>query len=299
MEKIVCVATKPLQYMMCDNITRSRNAHRTLIIVNNFNNAKAVSESINRLGEWDKVIFAKKRTKAFLWAMTLRPDQLYIDTDVGSRMFRRLMMVKCMKPSCKVFVYEEGQNTYKHSSTLFDASGGWATVLRRYIYPRLGCGIFYGGSYWCSGVYVCKPEVYRQAIGANTKKIYKITPSPAEYCTRNRDQLFSIFCSENEILSARGEECVIYLSAYHISEDFLESDLFAARTAYRVLKPHPHIRGVQEKYARYVDVVIPSSVPAELLLLEAMGKFDHVYAYHHGSSIERYIGGDNIDYIRI
>lgn len=285
--------------MMCDNITRRRNAHRTLIVVNNFSNAKAISGIVRQTGLWDKVIFVEKRPRAFTHAALIRPDELYIDTDVGSRMFRHLLMVKCSKPSCKVFVYEEGQNTYQYSKIYFDDNRGWIANMRRHVYPKLGYGVFYGGSYWCDGIYLCNPKIYKDTFGSRAKKTYEIETPPAEYCARNRSELFSIFCGSNEILHAHGSECIIYLSAYTISESFLQDELFASANAYRVIKPHPRIKNPVEKYSHFADSVIASSVPAELLLLEVAEKFERVHVYHHGSSIERYINSDNMTYTKI
>src|SRR5690606_35914179 len=80
------------------------------------------------------------------------------------------------------------------------------------------------------------------------------------------------------------EKCVVYLSGWKVDTEFVRR--LSAMEGDTFVKLHPHIKRFDSELG-----VRPlnGKIPAEIILLDMLNKYEDVVVYHHGSSVEQYI----------
>ncbi|UVO19525.1 alpha-2,8-polysialyltransferase family protein [Stutzerimonas stutzeri] len=286
----VYVVTKPLQYMVCDLIRGGGDA--SLIVVNMFFKSKSVYERIKASGRWGRVYFCENRFSSFVAAAFLRPQRLFIDGDIGTRIFLYLALVKLLSPGVKIYVYEEGLGTYR--SDIYRISR-WRKLKAMFL-NRFGVGTHFGGSFFCCGVYVFNPSRYLASVKIKSNfEVNKIASSLVSYCGRDGKILKYLFTGESDFKEKDAKCCIIYLSDWELRDSAKNILLSFDETVFKVVKPHPHIFNYSESWGG-ADWVVDGSLPAELLILEAVSKYPEVIVFHHGSSVVSYVQAANLKY---
>lgn len=286
----IYIATKPLQYMVCDIVRGGREG--SIIIVDMFCESRRAYERIKSSGLWVGAYFSRNRFFSFLRAASLRPRRLFVDGDIGTRIFLYLAIVKLFSPSVRIYVYEEGVGTYRNDIYKINA---WRRAKAR-ILTSVGVATYFGGSFFCSGVYVFKPNEYVDKVKPKARaEIRGIKEPLLSYCEREMDSLRYIFTGRTRFEFEGNKLCVIYLSDWELRESVREDLLSYGDDCFKIVKPHPHILTYPREWGG-ADWVADASLPAELLVIEAMAAFEKIVVIHHGSSVASYVAGGNVVY---
>lgn len=270
-----------------------------LIVVDSFHEAKNITENIRQNSQWNNVFFANDRAASFEIASRNQADLLLIDGEIGVRLFYYLAKFKLSQPKCKIAVYEEGAGTYRNN-IYTDGLGLYHSVWKGKLFPLLGVGVYFGGSYWCDEVYVFDAQQYKKMHPNHKKPVHEISQSLINYILSYQQLLKNYFPSKvlDEIMINKTSfpKCVVYFSSWDIYPA-IETKFQAITNAVKICKLHPHIK--DENAIKNVDYQIESYVPAELLLLLLLSKFKEVIVYHHGSSLESYMDNNSIHFKNI
>lgn len=287
----VYVATKPLQYMVCDIIRGGREGAK-IVIVGMFFESRSAFERIKRTGLWGGVFFSRNRFLSFLRAAFLRPKRLFVDGDIGTRIFLYLALVKLLSPNVKVYVYEEGVGTYRSDIYQINA---WRRI-KSEIFAKIGIATYFGGSVFCDGVFVFRAACYIDKVRPRSCiQVSQINESLLSYCKREMNSLRYIFAGRARLGFGSNKYCVIYLSDWELRESARKSLLKFGDDYYKIVKPHPHILAYPRDWGQ-ADWVADASLPAELLVIDAMAVFEKVVVIHHGSSVASYVTSENVSY---
>lgn len=290
----VYIASKPLQYMVCEMLAHQKGGVSHLIMVNMFVEARSACERASRLVAWKTCSFAKNRFLSFFRASLLGPSHLYIDGDIGTRLFFYCGLFKLLNPRADIYVYEEGIGTYRED--IYESS--WTQKIKSFFFKYSGISTYFGGCYFTSGVYVYCPNKYSRVFPEMHGKIRRIDTSLQEYCISEGDNLMSIFGGEKGISVGHGDSCALYLSGWDIDIQALSGFPGWSGQEIRFAKYHPYIR--RPPLSACQDVInIPGLIPAELLILELAASYSSVVVFHHGSSASEYITLDNVFFVNI
>lgn len=287
------VVTKPLQLMVVLTVIQQleANCHQDILIVNDFAGAESVHESMKSLcGKNCRVFCFPNETLAYQFANAAGYARLFIDSDVGFRKSLTLSKMFLTARATQIAVYEEGLGSYR--SDLYSG-------LKKRFLKGIGCGVFFGGNWRTREIYLYQPEQCRTEISA--EKI-KIRTSISTLLSKEWDILAAIFGASGYIQhisrhALASRECVIYLTSWTIDLDKVATMVPPGRAV--IVKPHPHIKKIDsENWPAQFDVA-PGLIPAEMIISAAARVFDHVTVLHHGSSVDRYLQLNNVDFKRV
>jgi hypothetical protein len=287
----VFLATKPLQLIISEIIAAQLDVNRKdIIIVDSFHDAHRVANIVAEYGFWTEVRCVRTRQEGIREALKLRADDLFIDSDVGFRSFLYLFEYRTLvrKP---IWVYEEGVGSYR--TDLY--AGG----LKKWLFERIGVGVRFGGCRFTNGLYVFSPDkIQAQSLNVRTDFIvHKIDVSFQDYCVNHLKRYCHYFnisektFSEHEI----GGVWHLYLSNWSLdmAVDFAKRPL----EGLKILKPHPHIKYIDDLVVKGFDVVLDGGIPVELLLIKMAATSNKIIVWrHHGSSASEYIKLPNVDF---
>lgn len=235
---------------------------------------------------WNKVFFVKNRIQSLIKAALLRPKELYIDGDIGTRLALYLLMFRVLSGCKEIYVYEEGIGTYRNDI--------YPDGIKRKLFDFLCIATYFGGSWFCKGVYVYKPEKYIESH--NLKKGFSVRKLPVlmwDYIEANYEYLCWLY-DFDEASIPNGDAVELYLSSYAAERKIL--DEYNNTNKSHFVKLHPHLK-VNEYYNEFPNLnFIGNSVPAELLIFKLSLNFEKVTVLHHGSSASVYMPNKNITY---
>lgn len=283
------IVTKPLQLMVMFAIFEQLDAssEKHILIVGNFAGALQVSSKLENIcpANWTVQYFETEKL-AYAFAIKVKFENLYIDSDVGFRQYLTLTRLSIYSPSTSLAVYEEGIGSYRT-----DLYHGKKAAFLRF----LGCGIFFGGSRYAKKIFLFEPQ---QCITAIRSEKVKIICSISQLVSEKRYFIEAIFgkfdvlksLPKNSDLSS----CLLYLTNWNVDEDRIEDLVSRGETL--IIKPHPHIQDAQFLKWGGKLILAPAGVPAELVIGTISEKFERVTVLHHGSSVERYIKPPNVRY---
>jgi hypothetical protein len=293
--KVVFIVSKPLQYMISDIISHNLDSEKYLIVIDSFSQARQVAERISKNKKWHMVSTVKNRFLSLVKAAFYKPKILYIDTDVGLRLYFYILIFKTLNFKSKVYVYEEGLGTYR--TDIYN--GGQFYKFKSNLFKKVGVSTFFGGSTFCDGVYVFKPDEYKIILKPlPTKNIYAISPSLIQYCSLHTQRLLEEFAGKTHIGLPVGKKCIIYLSSWAADIEAFEVIYKKIKPQVKILKLHPHIKKIEKEIIGF-DIIINNSIPAEILLIEALSCFEKVYVVHHGTSVESYVDHNRVVFMNI
>jgi hypothetical protein len=284
------ITTKPLQIMVALSIVKQLNLHDRahFLVVDNFFRARSVFERLT-LADWEfsrlDITFCPSYKDAHEFVSRNRIKNLFIDSDVGFRNFIALFRLKLKNIKLIINVYEEGVGTYR--SDLY-------VGIKKILFNLIGIGCQFGGSVLANALYLYDPEEHRRKFPKFRKKICKINLSHADFIRENLNNIRYIF-DYNYVCGGASRICYVYLSGWQINDDFIK--LFLDLEGDKFIKPHPAIKSNVLDTVKSSVRVIPNHVPAELLILDLERKYEKIIVLHEGSSVERYLSKENLEFV--
>ncbi|MFN4043808.1 polysialyltransferase family glycosyltransferase [Limnobacter sp.] len=286
-EKTVFLISKPLQLLISLSISEQIECKNKpeFIIINSFNKAEKVAFNFSKLySNTHKVNYFRARNEALAHIRKCRPNNLFIDSDLGFQNYLSLARIKINNIKVKINVYEEGMGTYRT-----DCYSGF----KKKIFLALGIGVYFGTSNLVNSIYVYEPDEYLKKIPNNINKVQLIRKSLANHLSENSTKIKKLFDFHGINRKQTDlKKCRLYLSNWGMhNEDVLDlstekEDLF--------VKPHPHIKS----YTSISNsITIDPSIPAELIIMELITIYDHIKIFDHNSSTRRYIKNNKVEFI--
>lgn len=292
---IVFIATKPLQIMMAMVIRNSFpagvNSH--LYIVNDFFNVAEVSARLTGLDpHWRSVTNFPTRQAAIANLQHERVDNLFIDSDVGVRLYLSLRAVRKTSKRLKISVYEEGCGTYQDDYYPF---------LKSFLLRLLGAGDRLGGCCLTDEIWLYEKNKYLKVFPDTKILIREIRQPLYVFLENNLNLLKEIFAGKDavtlESLGGQGDSCIVYLSSWRVYEDVIKE--LQEKTQDFYVKLHPHIKNYDASWINSRSRMLPPAVPAEIAIMELAKYYINVLVYHHDSSVERYVSLTNLQFVNL
>lgn len=277
-----CV-TKPLQLMVALAIVEQlpRGASPRFVVVDSFANAISIVKRFQDFFDIPVEFVADVGAAVKLMASSSE-KMVYIDSDVGVRKFFQLARIKFSSREKIIGVYEEGIGTYRDN--IYKG-------IKRKLFDFLGVGTNFGGCRFVSKTYVFECAHYERIFGNG--KAVGIKFGIAEMIERKRD-LYRVFGADESLFAelSCAEVCHLYLSSWSVSNKFIEKLLDF--DGFKYVKLHPHIK-VDCNFGGCFRK-IPAEIPAEIVVIELARRCKKLHVWHHGSSVQNYVRGNNIDF---
>lgn len=280
------IITKPLQLMVALSIA-SQEKFKTksiFVIVDSFSGAhKVATNLLSNFTCLQVPIFVSSVKKAFSFVKNKKIENLFIDGDVGLQKFISMALLKIKNLRIQIKVYEEGIGTYRD-----DMYSG----VKKNLFLFFGVGVYFGSSRFVDKVYVFNADEYAEKIPRFAHKTKTIQVSLVQTILDNLDQIKNLFdYDETELSLVKNKKCKIYLSSWEVNNNFIKwmgkfnDDLY--------VKLHPHLSefNTNEKIQ-----FIKTGIPAELLLLSLIDRYEFIEVYDHNSSVRRYVAHEKIQY---
>lgn len=289
MRDTVFITTKPLQILVAVSIIKQLGIEKSsrLIIIDSFRNAELVCERMAS-AEWSlknlELAFMKSRREAHSFVSANKTRNVFIDGDVGVRWFLDLLYLKSFFRNRKINVYEEGLGTYR--TDIY-------SNIKKKLFNFFGIGTNYGGCIFTDNIYLYDKCEYLKNFPSLRKKAIGISCGVSDIIS-NEVEFWSRVFGCDPIVVKNNAECNIYLSSWTIDKEFLKS--FRKMSGDKYIKPHPHIK---ENLRFEFSEMISGCTPAEFILMDLVKKYEKVNVFHHGSSVDRYISAENLEFKKI
>lgn len=278
--KQIYICTKPLQ-MMIAMILNEQALESNLYITDSFHSAKNFLHSPPLRQRFSDIRFFSNRNEAILFAAKQKPAAIFIDSDIGLKTQFTLLAAKFLSPTTSIQVYEEGIGTYRTDLI--------TSRLKYLLYKLTGTARHFGGSIFSKKIWVFDPVLFSSKLPHLKYKIKKIEPSLIDWIRNHKSEIIDIFLPKNEILYPNSSNVAyLYLSSWMIDHETLA----AMNTLDNVfIKPHPHIQDdlIRIEKKGTAATWIPSSCPAEVIILLLCNYYKVVYVKHNNSSAVMYM----------
>lgn len=277
------VATKPLQIMNSINVWRQLGSPRAILyIAPLFSESAAVAKRLYAENPGFAMIsMVRSRVAAVVSLAANGVDRIFLDSDVGIKTPLAMRVARLIQPRVRFSLYEEGTGLIEIPPE--DAPGR--------VSQTLGAIMAFGESPLTEEVWTYHPAAVKRRLP--DMKTLGISQTLSEFVRTNRDLLIRVFWPSYaaDVGAWPDSSCCLYLSSWEVHPQAY--NYLARSAAFTIWKLHPHI---QDPLAvpEHVDQVIPSGVPAELLIMEMARTFDSVEVLHHGSSTEMYMRPPNV-----
>lgn len=282
MKKSAFIITKPIQYVNATNIPDANS--RECLLVNSFHNVLKFKTIVEQQATyWDKVSFFSTRQDAVKYVIQHKDkyERLYVDSDFGIVLG---FYLKKLDP-VQLYTYEEGYASY----SFIRKPSSIKEKVKIWIANMLQLKNWVGAHSVTRGMYLYQPEKFKKNIG-DFKPIFAFRKPFME-------QVFSL--PEIQVLlgnieedSFDGKDVLLYLTSWKVHplfEEYIKNGSYD----YKVIKPHPHIRG-DVTFFRF-DLVVDNYVPAELLIKAIMTNCKSLTVLHQGSfALEYFTIGDKL-----
>lgn len=289
MRNAAFIVSKPLQILVALSIIKQLGIQTTsyLVIVDEFFNAGPIYERMKSVN-WEfsdlAVEFCRHHNDAYKFASTNKIENIFIDSDIGTKKYLQLLNIKFKHRATNISVYEEGLGTYRP-----DLYSG----VKKSIFDILGVGTQFGGSSFTDSLYLYHPNEYQNTFPGYRKRLEKINLSPLDILRLYFNE-FSFIFDYVGVSRQSSNECHLYLSSWDLDYNFIER--FLAFPGDKYFKPHPHIKTTD--LSEY-GTLINRTAPVEMILADLKEKYEIVNVYHHGSSAEKYFNEKNVIFVRI
>lgn len=272
------LATKPLQILVCLMLARQLGLSGTadLFVVDNFAGAGAVIDELaNGSFGWRSVRKCGSRFEALDLA-SRQSRKVFLDRDVGLAMYVAMLRQKAVRGT-QFAIYEEGVSSYDAFSEL--------SRRQQLVLKLVGGATMLGRSRLTSELWLFEPgEV---ALGLRQEfKLRRIEGELQRFIRDERESLSLLFWRGSPLGHPSEPECHLYLPSW--TPDTRTATAVVERQGDSFLKLHPHTREGHPVSELGFKQVLPSVIPAELLLAELCDLYRVVHVYHHGSSVTRY-----------
>ena len=283
---VAFVATKPLQIMTSINLAQQLAlAGASLTVVPYFAAADAIVQRLGRAGFGVPAIrTAPTRIAALFDLAATGATRIYLDRDMGMRTTLALRWLRVTRPRVRYSLYEEGISLFEPAEAERPSR----------LSALLGATLTLGEGPFTDEVWTYDPDRLRARLPA--KPLHAITTPLSAFVEQHRAGLLEVFwpAYERDVRQWRGGTCCIYLSSWEVDARALE--YVTATSAFKVFKPHPHMRG-DIAAPQGFDHVLDAAIPAELVLLEMARLFDEVIVVHVDSSTARYVSAGNVRFV--
>lgn len=276
---------------MADIINREQYSTTSeIIVVDMFCNARFFFEKLKSIKLMSRCFFSKNRFLSFLVAALRRPDCLYIDGDIGTRLSLYIFFFKVLSGCKRIYVYEEGIGTYRNDI--------YESELKKKVLDFLGVATYFGGSVFCNGVYVFEPGKYKESHGVKKNfEVNCIGTLLKDYILHNFEVLCWLFSYDVSSTSFKNDNAILYLTSYDVVDSVIK--MMDRPDSHSYVKLHPHLKTNRFKSDFCNVVFIDNGIPAELVILHLSNNFKGVLVKHQGSSTEKYIKIDNVEYVLV
>lgn len=292
------IATKPLQIIVSLLLIEEESVEDCCVdIVDNFSDSLLVYKKIKEEYRRENVFFknSKKRFFSFFNAIMGGYEAVYIDGDIGTRLWLYIAFFKILNRGSKLYVYEEGIGTYRDN--IYPSNP--KNIIKKHIFNIFGISTYFGGCNFTDGIFVFEKNKYLKTFPDYKKTVFHIKKRYEIFCEENLDFLKKIFCYDINSLEdvSSCNKVVLYLTSWSVDNNVVENIKSEYRNHIKIIKPHPHIKETLE----FVDFnfVIPARIPAEILLIVLMKRYDEIIVFHHGSSVSHYIENNKIKYYEL
>jgi O-antigen/teichoic acid export membrane protein len=286
----IFICTKPLQLIVC-MIINKKNTDNHLYIVDSFYNSQEIADAQKLKKLFKKVSWFKSRHDALRAAANEKPSNIYIDSDVGFKTMIELCKLKIKSKITDIQVYEEGIGTYM--ADLFPSK------IKRKLYTSLGLGCNFGGAFVTQKIHIFNPDLFKKNIPYLSKKAVGIEDSLVRWAAENKSDLIKIFSPGFKIENTLETKVAnLYLTDWNADKKSIEE---VSNLGKLFIKPHPHIKKeILDKIPKNKNIeLIPSSLPAEIVIILFLEMYDKVRVYHNTSSCLMYCSELNIESIDI
>ncbi|MBZ9560012.1 MULTISPECIES: hypothetical protein [unclassified Modicisalibacter] len=294
-ESIVFIVTKPLQIMMAmvirDSFKSGTSCH--LYIVNDFFNVTEVSQRLtNHDLQWRSVTNFPTRQAAIDHLQYRSVDNVFIDSDVGIRLYLSLRAAKRRSKGLKISVYEEGCGTYQDD---------YYPPLKAGFLRLLGVGDRLGGCHLTDEIWLYEKNEYLDIFPATKTLVREIRQPLHDFLKANMGLLKKIFVGNDEVIpsgsESNGDACIIYLSSWRVYEEVVSDLQQEKKDLY--IKLHPHIKNYDSRWISGHCRMLPSAVPAEIAIMDLAKHYLDILVYHHDSSVARYVSLENLRFVNL
>ena len=286
----VYIVTKPLQILIAKAIKDQLNpeCHSYLIVIDYFNNSKSVYENLkNEDWGYAGIYWASDKKNAIEYIRKIKAHSVFVDSDIGVRNLFFLARVKLVSVFPDIYVYEEGMGTYR--TDLYSKK-------KSFFLRLFGVATHFGSSILTAGVFVYEPGRYLSLFPEYNKLCNKIKNNLISLIEDKRLNLQAIFDDSDAAkkIERKSKECSVYLSSWSVDKTFLDN--FQKIAGDKYVKLHPHIKIYTELGLKKGVQQLPSSLPAEIALLNLAKIYDRVAVYHHGSGVSLYLSSSVFDF---
>ena len=286
------IITKPLQLMVVMAIIEQLpdEISKELIVIDAFFGAKKIAEKLTTSNpKWQRTVFFENPSAAFRHCRERRYDSVFLDSDVGFRKNIDLMRLKLSTPKTRIAVYEEGLGSYRQ-----DIYHG----AKRGIFALMGVGVYFGGNWLTKEIYLFRPNEYINNFLEKTADVIHIKTFISQLIIKYKtefDELFELAELKSDLARASSNNvCDIYLTSWSWDGETMKRLMQC--DSCRVVKFHPHMKGILVSSEHQFDVSVSPEIPAEILITIASKIFKNVRVLHHGSSVVRYLNLINVNF---
>jgi len=282
MNCFIFVVTKPLQLIIATAIvSQLRGKGKVfLCVVDHFYDSKNVTERLkNEKSDWDGVCWFADKKDAIFFAVSQEPKCIFVDSDVGFYNSIVLLVAKIISLKTLFYIFEEGIGSYR------DDLYAWP---KNKVLESLGIATSFGQSKSVSGIWLYEPSKYLKKFKNYNKECYKIDREVCVVIRENLDFFTRIFDFSDffDGVVIQSSTCNIYISSWSVDYDVIEQ--VSKKFGDLYIKQHPHIK-YNEVKSNHVGMLIPTSVPAEIVVVRLLSFYSKVNIYHHGSSLVKYL----------
>jgi len=276
--------------MIC-MILNKNHADNHLYIADHFHNSQKIAESKELKIFFKKIIWFKTRHDALHAAANENPNNVYIDSDVGLKNLIEICKIKILSNNTEINVYEEGIGTYRVDLI--------SSKIKKFLFTTIGAGCYFGGAFLTKKIHIFNPDLYKKNFPFLSKKAVGIEGDLAHWVAENKSELIKIFCPDFKIKNPKEAHMAnLYLSDWNLDIEFIKEISLLGQL---FVKPHPHVSedALDQIPKNKTIELIPNSLPAEIVIILLLEKFDNVRVFHKNSSCITYFDESNIESIDI
>lgn len=228
------------------------------------------------------VKFFSTRNIAIRYASRNKSENLYIDSDIGLKTQKELILFKIFNKNSSINVYEEGIGTYRNNIIL--------SKFKKIAYKLTGSATTFGGSFFTSKIYVFDKNKYIKNNPNLSNKAIQIDKNFYTWIKENQRNLFELFPIAALDDNKKHNECAyMYISDWNINQSIIDR-ISIHKNIY--IKPHPHLQHNQidiyikkNKSIQWID----AHIPAELAILKLSIFYNKLFIIHNNSSAFHYM----------
>jgi hypothetical protein len=249
-----------------------------IFLVDNFFASENFLKNYNNLNhKWPELTYCKTFDIAFQKFIEGEYSCLLIDSDIGGKIYSKLLRKKIKNKKITVYVYEEGQGTYRDNVRI---------GIKKYLFLLLGIGYAFGSSIFTSKIFLYNSDIYAKKFPSLAKKAVQI------------DKPIMNFIDENLVFLNKVFQVNKYLKNTEVNEELAYLVLLEKHTRFETIKAIKHFKG--DKFIKshpHVKVFssedgfnsINNSIPAELIISNLSNNYTKLIIFHFGTSTRHYL----------